>query len=578
MTFYLSATPMSRAALAALLLAMTSSCAPTPPPTPTSKPAATRAAEKMPPWFKAVYDQQALLREHARHDAQTPAPWLVPPGVDSPRTLTVAGQKRTYLLHLPPAYDGKTTVPLIVALHGGGMDGFLQAYYSGLSEMADRETFIVVYPDAAVPPEKRNWNGHLNSQPDDVAFIRALIGELEQTLAVDRQHVMVTGGSAGGFMTYRMALEAGNCATAFCSFCGSFAWNMRNGEPPAMPSPVAPVSLIAIHGRQDKSVPYDGMETKQVRDWATTRSVEFWAKFDGCAATPLEERQPGMLKQTWTGGRDGAEVCLISLDDFGHALPQRLTDAGPIKGDQVLWDFLMRDRTCRLLPQNRTISEERVSVTAERTARLPAGAELRYTTDGSTPMATSPRYDGPLTVPVDTTVRMQAFVAGQAVGPQATARYVRVPLRPAQSVTPTAPGLNYAYGEGAWPSLPEAANFKALSSGVCPAADLSLVKHRAEDFAVIFTGFLRVPKDGAYTLSTVSDDGSDIWIGQTRVIDSDGMHQPIEAARTLGLRAGLHPITIRYLQRGGEAVLTVSMEGSGMPKRQLGADDFCHAP
>lgn len=54
----------------------------------------------------------------------------------------------------------------------------------------------------------------------------------------------------------------------------------------------------------------------------------------------------------------------------------------------------------------------------------PAGAELRYTTDGSAPTATSARYTGPIAVSVSTTLRVAAFQAGAVGSPVETATYV----------------------------------------------------------------------------------------------------------------------------------------------------------
>ena len=83
-------------------------------------------------------------------------------------------------------------------------------------------------------------------------------------------------------------------------------------------------------------------------------------------------------------------------------------------------------------------------------------------------------------------------------------------------------------------------------------------------------------RQGVYTFSTTSDDASDIWLNRSRIVDSDGLHDPIECSRSVALSAGVYPITINYLQRGGEAVLSVSMEGPGMAKRVVTGEDFCH--
>src|SRR5947207_1668842 len=66
------------------------------------------------PWWKFITHRRAILQAHLQTDP-TP-PWLAPAGNDSSCSLDIAGVSRTYLLHVPPAYDGKTPLPLIVAL------------------------------------------------------------------------------------------------------------------------------------------------------------------------------------------------------------------------------------------------------------------------------------------------------------------------------------------------------------------------------------------------------------------------------------------------------------------------------
>jgi len=42
---------------------------------------------------------------------------------DSAGLLEYAGSERTYLIHLPPAYDGEHALHMLFAFHGGGGDG-----------------------------------------------------------------------------------------------------------------------------------------------------------------------------------------------------------------------------------------------------------------------------------------------------------------------------------------------------------------------------------------------------------------------------------------------------------------------
>ena len=46
----------------------------------------------------------------------------------------------------------------------------------------------------------------------------------------------------------------------------------------------------------------------------------------------------------------------------------------------------------------------------------------------------------------------------------------------------------------------------------------------ADLVASAFTGWLEVPSAAVWTLHTDSDDGSRLWIGDSLVVDNDGLH------------------------------------------------------
>jgi polyhydroxybutyrate depolymerase len=58
--------------------------------------------------------------------------------------IVVAGQARTYLLHAP---SGLANPPLVINMHGLTGTGSQQQMYSRMDRVADRENFVVVYPD-----------------------------------------------------------------------------------------------------------------------------------------------------------------------------------------------------------------------------------------------------------------------------------------------------------------------------------------------------------------------------------------------------------------------------------------------
>ena len=64
---------------------------------------------------------------------------------DHTRTLEHDGRTRTYIVHIPPKYNPKQPTPVVLAFHGGGSNAEQMVRFCGLSEIADKEGFVVVY-------------------------------------------------------------------------------------------------------------------------------------------------------------------------------------------------------------------------------------------------------------------------------------------------------------------------------------------------------------------------------------------------------------------------------------------------
>ncbi|PYM23809.1 MAG: hypothetical protein DMD78_10935 [Candidatus Rokuibacteriota bacterium] len=68
--------------------------------------------------------------------------------------------KRTYIVHVPRDAAARAPLPVVVAFHGGGGNATGFAKYAGLDRVADREGFVVVYPDGTGRLGRRllTWN------------------------------------------------------------------------------------------------------------------------------------------------------------------------------------------------------------------------------------------------------------------------------------------------------------------------------------------------------------------------------------------------------------------------------------
>ncbi len=227
------------------------------------------------------------------------------------------GAERRYRVVAPPGVVGGPS-PLVLALHGGGGVPRGMALMTRFDAAAVREGFVVAYPAGL----ERTWNAGACCGPaardgvDDVGFVAALIERLVERLGVDARRTFVTGFSNGGMLAYRLAAERPDLVGAIAPVASGML-------PPAAPS--APVSVLAIHGTRDLNAPYgggvgprslSGVSYPPVRD-----VVGRWVAACGCAPSARVERVADVVRETWSGGQGGTEVCLVTVEDGGHTWP-----------------------------------------------------------------------------------------------------------------------------------------------------------------------------------------------------------------------------------------------------------------
>jgi mono/diheme cytochrome c family protein len=127
----------------------------------------------------------------------------------------------------------------------------------------------------------------------------------------------------------------------------------------------------------------------------------------------------------------------------------------------------------------------------------------------------------------------------------------------------------YAYYSGAWDKLPDFAKLKPAATGTGTAFGLEPARS-ANDYAMRFTGVFSVAREGEYTFTLTSDDGSKLYVGDKQVVDNDGIHPPTTRSGRVKLTKGVHKVVVGFFQGGGGAELEVLIEGPGLSRRPLG--------
>ena len=195
--------------------------------------------------------------------------------------IEVAGIRRTYWLararrepeaasqHVVPAqrrpYDatpgrqgpygkGGSRAPLLIVLHGSGMDGRSMARFTGLATRGPAAGVTTVFPDG--------WNGvwHTDRVPDrapdldDALFLSALASHLEVLGAAESWPVFLAGMSNGAMFAEHVARHSLLRVAGLFLVAGTALEVSRRRAP----NPLLRVTTVVMMGTGDRCVPYQG--------------------------------------------------------------------------------------------------------------------------------------------------------------------------------------------------------------------------------------------------------------------------------------------------------------------------------
>ena len=121
---------------------------------------------------------------------------------------------------------------------------------------------------------------------------------------------------------------------------------------------------------------------------------------------------------------------------------------------------------------------------------------------------------------------------------------------------------------GSWEQLPDFSQLTPVSTG--RTTDISVAAaSRKDTFALRFSGFLQIPKDGQYRIHLSSDDGSRVLIDGQPVVVYDGIHPAGNQQARHDMKAGPHDIVVEYFEYFGEEKLTVEISGNGLARQPV---------
>lgn len=266
------------------------------------------------------------------------------------QSIQVDGVKRTYLINLPPNYYLRNNFSLVIALHGGGGDAYQFEKSSLLTEKANNEKFIVVYPEGKFRNKLlpiRTWNAgsccaySVEANVDDVKFISVLIDTLIHSYKINSRKVYATGHSNGGMMCYRLACELSEKIAAIAPNSSTMVVTVPCNPLRAMP-------ILHMHSILDENVPYDGGVVLRTGSPSPALDSVFgvWSTINNCTQKDTLRNDSLYREVVWSNANNTVAINYYLTMDGGHSWPGG--KSGSSIGDQpskvinandLLWEF-----------------------------------------------------------------------------------------------------------------------------------------------------------------------------------------------------------------------------------------------
>ena len=207
--------------------------------------------------------------------------------------------------------------------------------------------------------------------------------------------------------------------------------------------------------------------------------------------------------------------------------------------------------------------------------------QIFYTIDGYNPDETAALYEKPVTINIPKgEYRTIKTVQISPSGRKSSINKIIVKnpdLKAALAIKPTKQGLKFDYYTGKlFQQVQDLEIAKPINSGIFEGKISSEKwKTKLERYIGLkFNGYIYIPETGNYTLSTLSDDGSKLFIDDELIVDNDGIHWLNESYGAVKLEKGFHKINISYFDQIGGTTLNCFIQQEGKEKQEISASQL----
>jgi hexosaminidase len=205
------------------------------------------------------------------------------------------------------------------------------------------------------------------------------------------------------------------------------------------------------------------------------------------------------------------------------------------------------------------------------------GTRVHYTTDGSTPTASSRVLAQTLTLTDTGRIR---FATISGAGAKSELYQVRIKNGQwVKSLDATnmnkRPGLAVSFYNGVFANTTKMAGEVIRTATITNVQLADTIKMPA--FGAKIRGLIQVPQKGIYSFYFTCDDGGVLKIADQVVIDNDGQHAPVMKSGQIALEAGYHPFHIDFIEAGGGFTLKLQYSVNGSPVQAIPDGWFYHS-
>ncbi|RCX19478.1 poly(3-hydroxybutyrate) depolymerase [Anaerobacterium chartisolvens] len=246
------------------------------------------------------------------------------------------GIEDTWYEYVPESYDPSKKTPLVFSMHGGMMTGWGQAIYTSWTMVADRDGFILVFPNSSsgrfwtVEWDKAKLEKGLEpglhptpSSPGenhDNRLVLGLLDLMKSKYNIDEGRVFMQGMSMGDMMTNQFARNFGNLLAGAAGSGAAVGRGLLYDGDGKIINRGGPLAIW--QSRPELNGFPDDLKLNRY-------NREYWLSINGCKSLPEISIQGENNLAFYSGER--ADLVYLDIKNRDHG--QTLDDAG------LVWDY-----------------------------------------------------------------------------------------------------------------------------------------------------------------------------------------------------------------------------------------------